>query len=204
MAYYQSYEWLEETDQLPPQDEILEYTRSQILDEINNYIYRINNTNYIEEEINNTFYELYISYLDNIEEPEDVFYMQEVFDDVIFSIIYNSYLTQNTIIQILEKYISHGFWIERFVDNPDDKNNIIMQFATNYQRYKVIDHLLSTYPKKFECIKYQKNCDDTSIVFIIQNLKTYAKKILNQNLFKQNNQDVLQIIINQSYDYFGN
>jgi hypothetical protein len=76
MTYYQSQEWMEETDQLPSQDEILEYTRSQILDEINNYIYRINNTNNIEEEINNTFYELYISYLDNIEEPEDVCYIQ--------------------------------------------------------------------------------------------------------------------------------
>ena len=198
MAYYQSQEWMEETDQLPSRDEVLEYTRSQILDEINNY-----NTNNTEEEINNTFYELYINFLNNIEE-DDIIYMQEVFDDIIFNIIDNSHLTQDTIIKILEKYISHGFIIENFVDNPDDKNNIIMQFATNYQRYKVIDHLLSTYPKKFECIKYQKNCDDTSIVFIIQNLKTYAKKILNQNLFKQNNQDVLQIIINQSYDYFGN
>ncbi len=204
MAYYQSQEWMEETDQLPSQDEILEYTRSQILDEINNYIYRINNTNYIEEEINNTFYELYISYLDNIEEPEDVFYMQEIFDDVIFSIIDNSYLTQDTIIRILEKYISYGFWIERFVDNPDDKNNIIMLFAANSQRYKVIDYLLLTYPKRFECIMHQKNCDDISIKLIIQNLKTYVKKILNQNFFKQNNQDVLQIIINQSYNYFGN
>ena len=201
MAYYQSQEWMEETDQLPSRDEVLEYTRSQILDEIYNYIYRINNTNYIEEEINNTFYELYINFLNNIEE-DDVIYMQEVFDDIIFNIIDNSHLTQDTIIKILEKYISHGFIIENFVDNPNDKNNIIMQFATNYQRYKVIDHLLSKYPKKFECIKYQKNCDDTSIVFIIQNLKTYAKKILNQNLFKQSNQDILQIIINQSYDYF--
>jgi len=36
MAYYQSQEWMEETDQLPSRDEVLEYTRSQILDEINN------------------------------------------------------------------------------------------------------------------------------------------------------------------------
>tara|TARA_B100000929_G_scaffold223602_2_gene179959 strand:- start:3197 stop:3766 length:570 start_codon:yes stop_codon:yes gene_type:complete len=189
MAYYQSQEWMEETDQLPSRDEVLEYTRSQILDEINNY-----NTNNTEEEINNTFYELYINFLNNIEE-DDIIYMQEVFDDIIFNIIDNSHLTQDTIIKILEKYISHGFIIENFVDNPDDKNNIIMQFATNYQRYKVIDYLLSTYPKRF---------DDTSIKLIIKNLKTYTKKVLNQNFFKQNNQDVLQIIINQSYDYFEN
>lgn len=191
MAYFFSQEWMEETDQLPSRDEILEYTRSQILDEINNYNTNTNNT---EEEINNTFYELYINFLNNIEE-DDVIYIQEVFDDIIFNIIDNSYLTQDTIIKILEKCISHGFIIENFVDNPDDKNNIIMQFATNYQRYKVIDHLLSTYPKRF---------DDISIKFIIQNLKIYTKKVLNQKFFKQNNQDVLQIIINQSYDYFGN
>lgn len=202
MSYYYSQEWMEETDQIPPRDEILEYNRSQILDEVENYTLQINNKNYIEKEINKTFYHLYINYLDYIDE-DDVIYMQEVFVDIIFNIVYNNYLTQDTIIQILEKYISHGFIIEKFVDNADDKTNIIILFANN-QRYKVIDYLLSKYSYKFECIKYKKNCDDISINSIIQNLKIDAKNILNQNFFKQNNQDVLQIIIKQSYNYFKN
>jgi hypothetical protein len=205
MTYYQSQEWMEETDQLPSHYEIYEDYCYAILTELDEYNFSIENNfnDKSDTDINEHLVYLYSKFLDYIDLGLIEIEIQDIFRILIFSIIDNTKLTQNKTIEILDKYISYGFIIEKFVDNKEDKNNIIIQFA-NDQKYKVVDHLLTMYPHKFKSIQNVQTSDEESIHLIINKLKKHTENIINEKFFKNNYKDVLNLIIEFNLNYFGN
>jgi hypothetical protein len=205
MTYYQSQEWMEETDQLPSRYEIYEDYCCEILIELDEYNFSIENhfNKKSDTDINEHLVYLYLKFLDYIDLGIIEIEIQDIFRILIFSIMDNTKLSQNKTIEILDKYISYGFIIEKLVDNKENKNNIIIQFANN-QKYKVVDYLLTMYPHKLKSIQNVQTSDEESINLIINKLKKHTENIINEKFFKNDYKDVLNLIIEFNFNYFGN